>query len=117
MEGGGSPFTPATRARTHLKPATCVKYSEKAGEMSRKCNFVSLSAAMTLTMFRVYCFQQLSLIVVGTGFLFSFVFHWGTVEPVSSAGTGRKEHEQGKSVKILFSPFCTELCRRKTALL
>lgn len=39
-------------------------------------------------------FTQLSLIVVGTGFLFSFAFHWGTVEPVSSAGTRRKEQEQ-----------------------
>lgn len=52
------------------------------------------------TVFRVCCFQQLSLIVVGTGFLFSFVFHWGTVEPASSVGTRREEQEQGKLVKI-----------------
>jgi len=37
-------------------------------------------------------FTQLSLIVVGTGFLFSFAFHWGTVEP--SAATHRNEQEQ-----------------------
>lgn len=29
-------------------------------------------------------FTHLSIIVVGTGFFFSFLFHWGTVEPVSS---------------------------------
>lgn len=62
--------------------------------------FVFLLAAVMSTVFRVCCFQQLSLIVVGTGFLFSFVFHWGTVEPASSAGTRREEQEQGKLVKI-----------------
>ena len=35
------------------------------------------------------------MIVVVTGFFFSFLFHWGTVEPTSSA-TEVKEAEQGK---------------------
>ena len=53
----------------------------------------------------ICCFEKLSLIVVGTGFLFSFVFHWGTVEPVSSAGTRRKEQEQGQLVKNIVVRF------------
>ena len=89
--------------RTSKKPAG----SRNIRKVNQTFNFIFLLAAVTLTVFRVCCFQQLSLIVVGTGFLFSFAFHWGTVEPVSpSTGTRRKEQEQGtysKRVKILLS--------------
>lgn len=36
-------------------------------------------------------FTQLSLIVVAIGFLFSIVFHWGTIEPATSTTGERKE--------------------------
>ena len=35
-----------------------------------------------------------------TGFIFSFVFHWGTVEPASPAMTDRKELKQGKRQSV-----------------
>lgn len=34
--------------------------------------------------------------MVVTGFLFSFLFHWGTVEPVSSATDAKEAAEQGE---------------------
>ncbi|PFX34316.1 Major facilitator superfamily domain-containing protein 12 [Stylophora pistillata] len=39
-------------------------------------------------------FTQLSLIVVAIGFMFSFVFHWGTIEPASSTTCKREELTQ-----------------------
>lgn len=39
-------------------------------------------------------FTQLSLIVVAIGFVFSFVFHWGTIEPASSTTCKREELTQ-----------------------
>ena len=44
----------------------------------------------------VFCFQQLSMVVVITGFFFSFLFHWGTVEPLSSTTDVGKEAAQGQ---------------------
>lgn len=39
-------------------------------------------------------FTQLSMVVVITGFFFSFLFHWGTVEPLSSTTDVGKEAAQ-----------------------
>ena len=104
--GGGSVYTfDAGKGLLETRNMDNWKYSEK-GEMSKKCPRLSSLSFCQLRRcqecFVFVSFQKLSLIVVGTGFLFSFVFHWGTVEPVSSAGSRRKEQEQGNPVKCFF---------------